>query len=544
MQNSGSWCVIVVFALLLLICFFVVSFANLLPNEIQNGGTAVYYVDWLFWIGNNISMEKSFPVYDYRLYGTSFNYHYFSSIFLAYSSMVTDIDPTILGFYYSPLIPVFLMTAFSYLLISSLVKNKYLKIIALICILFTEGTTITYVWHILFCPFGYDYGYAFGMASVLYLIYFNREEFSISFLILTIISIALCTGSKGPVSVVILIAFGIDALSKLLMKNNKGFLYGILWLASFVVIYFVFVKGDYTAISAQKLFIGDLKNAFLNNRFEMSIYYNLINRFPFLNKYILAAITSVIYIFQSNPSAITLFVVGTIHFLRNLVKKSYDIINLEILSITVWGILLTLISYQQGGSQMYFVMSTIPFSITLGFQSLEKINKRNKKMLAGFVICIGFLMGFYNWNKIINNRIEYSLNYYEKKTMPFTNFSLTKEEYEAYKWLSDHSETNAIVAVDTFNSHGFDSRMTAGVFTERYIWNDGKYSSEIDELERRNDIVNRIMNGDYKALYALKDEGVDFFVDIIDEKQIDSINASIDLECVYKNQQVVIYECK
>ena len=220
--------------LIFLLDLFSVSFVNTIPGEINGNG---YYVDWLFWTGNNLSFTKGFPPQDYRLCGEIFNYHYFSSIIIAQSNFVTGIDTVVLSFYFSFMIPAVLLATVSYTFFSSVLKKREYIVLAMIISLFAEDSSLTFIWHIYFCPFGYDYGYIFGMLSVYVLSELvKKRDTGVRMISLSAILISMTTGCKGPVGIVILMGFGAVSLYYILQKQyKKGILLGAVWLGAFLL---------------------------------------------------------------------------------------------------------------------------------------------------------------------------------------------------------------------------------------------------------------------------------------------------------------------
>lgn len=547
---TWPFCIILIF-IVLLIGLFTVSFVNTIPDHISANA---YYVDWPFWAGNNISMSKGFPPQDFRLYGEIFKYHYFSSIIISQTHFITGIDIVVLTFYFSFIIPAIMLVTMAYTLASSLIKNHYLILLSLVLILFTDGSSITYAWHIYFCPFGYDYGYIFGMFSVYILICIvSAVEINYLHILLSMLLIFMTTGCKGPVGVVILMGFAAAAFCKILKKEYKeGIALGFIWLTVFLITFFGFMYGKGISSEAGLRFIG-LKGAFRENTRLMYIVGDLINRYgiPF-NKGI-GMLALFRYIFNANRASMALILVIFAYVVGKVLRKQGDKAAAILLGICLWGIFLTITTRQSGGSEMYFIMSVIPIGIIGGFYILEQLKETKYGMITSVILLSVFVsanLDFYHFAKITylksksgylcildrlnkEDYIGYDQEYY-----------VTNSDFEAYDWIKNNTDKDTIVAIDyMIGEDNHSKRMVAGVFSERYIWNDGKYSADEVEVQRRNTIIQDFINGSQDAAEELRRSGVNCFVQDL------KMNPNFDLkeeygQLVFENKSFKIYYLK
>lgn len=502
-------------SLILLLEILAVSDVNTIPKNIDSNG---YYVDWLFWTGNNIALTKGFPPQDFRLCGEPFNYHYFSSIIIAQSYFITKIDIVILSFYFSFIIPAIALVTAAYTVLKAFIKTPVFMILSLIIILFTNGSSLTYIWHIYFCPFGYDYGYIFGMLSVYFLLDFIEDEkLSLKKILFSSFSIFMTTGCKGPVSVVILMGFAVVALYKLIQKKYKdGILLGTVWLGTFLITYFIFISGNITASDSGLKFLG-VREAFKQNPYAQNILNTLTAGLGFPNNRITKLLALILYIYNINKAAILLLIVVVIYSIISLINKKTDIIDWMILGISVWGIGITIMTRQSGGSEMYFIMSIIPFCVLGGFYVLERI-KKNQPLIVSLAVSMVLIAGYLNFRSFVGaayqkarqgvlciNNQSVNLNY--------NAYYVSNTDYNAYLWLKNNTKDEDIIVIDSiFNINGQTQQMAAGVFSERYIWNDGKYAANISEFERRKDVMRKFLDDDQDAFKELRNNGVTYFM--------------------------------
>lgn len=501
--------------LILLLGIFAVSDVNTIPEHIDSNG---YYVDWLFWTGNNISLTKGFPPQDFRLCGETFNYHYFSSIIIAQSFFITKIDIGILSFYFSFIIPAISLVTVAYTLLKTLIKTPVFMVLSLIIILFTNGSSLTYIWHIYFCPFGYDYGYIFGMLSFYFLLGFiDEEKISLKRTLLSSFSIFMTTGCKGPVAVVVLMGFAVAAFYKLVQKKYKdGLLLGMIWLGTFLITYFIFISGNITASDSGLKFLG-IKGAFKQNPYAQNILNTLTAGLGFPNSRITKGLALILYIYNTNKAAILLLIVVMIYSVICLINKKSDIIDWIVLGIGVWGICITILTRQSGGSEMYFIMSIIPFCVLGGFYVLERIKKSNP-VIVRLVVSMVLIAGDLNLRSFMGEAYQKArqgvlcINN-QNVNLNYNAYYVTNTDYNAYLWLKNNTKDGDIIAIDyLFDINNQTQQMAAGVFSERYIWNDGKYAANILESERRTDVMERFLDDDPDAFNELRKSGVTYFM--------------------------------
>lgn len=546
-HDRGDWVICILFLLLvLLIDFFVVSLVNSMPNE--TGGTG-YYIDWLYWAGNNISFTKRFPVQNYRVVGEVFRYHYFSSIVVAQTYFITGINLEILTFYFSFFLPAVLLVFSSYAFFSSLLGKKKFRVAAMILLFFTEGTTVTFADHIYMNPFGLDYGLSYGMLAIMVLITMIREEkFSGRRVLLSALLLAMATGCKGPVALVVLMGFGVTALVLLIGGYwKKGITYGLIWLFSFGMIYLFFVSGGNINVSAERaqLFVG-IKEAFYQSEWIQNIYQSLVERYHMPDK-ILILPTIWLYVYRANKAAVILLLIAVAACIVKWKKKKADLILLSLVAICAWGIFLMVSIIQSGGSQVYFMMAAIPFAISAGLYVMENIPREYGKMQVVLWLVVGIAAGsgMNTWRNMILPKAREGILCVNRMLDrdDYSRYYVSYSDYEAYEWIRENTEEQAVIAVDCFQDvKKQPQEMAAGVFSERFIWNDGMYSKS-EEVLRRKKVVKKFLARDKKALQMMKEEGVAYFVQTLSVNPDFHMDSDV-AECIFSNRSFKVYQFK
>ncbi len=544
-QDDRDWGICILFlSVVLIIGFFVVSLVNTMPNE--TGGTG-YYADWLFWAGNNISFTKGFPPQNFRVVGQVFNYHYFSSMIVAQMNLITGIDLEALTFYFSPLLPAVLLVFSGYALFCMMLKRRRFRILAMVLLFLTGGTTVTYAEHIYICPFGFDYGYAYGMLAVMTLVFIvKQEDLRIKEVLLSALLIAMTTGCKGPIGMVILMGFGIAAFMFLVKRQwKRGLVCGFIWLFSFAAVYFFFISSRNigTSVGRAQLFVG-IKEAFYQSQWVQDIFRTLSEKYNLPN-IILVLITLWLYVYRANKAAVILLLTAIAFCVAGGIKKKTTPVLPSLIGICAWGIFLVLSIIQSGSSQMYFLMAIIPFAVLAGLYAIENIPASRRKIqnvLLAAVVAMA-CMGFYAWQEVIALKVKEGILCVNQALEPefYSKYYVSRNDYEAYEWIKENTKEDVVVAVDYFyDKEGRPQEMAAGVFSERFVWNDGKYSND-SEVKRRRQVVEDLVTGDAEALRTMEEEGVSYFMQTL------SVNPDFHMEpeggeCVFENKSFRVYK--
>ena len=542
-EDDNSYLVLLLFFLLSsVICFFSVSLSNPLPTVF---GETAYNKDFLFWVGNSISFTKGLPVQNFRLVGMDFHYHYFSNILIAQLSLISKLDIWTLSYYFTYTIPCLMMVLSAYRLFRCLVDNRLLIYVGMITLLYAEGSTVFLVEHLYFNPFGFDYAYAYAMLQIEQIIYMYKEnDFSIIEIVISGLFVAIATGMKGPVALIALMGNGVLAFG-LLIENKwkEGFISGFVWLFSFLLVYFVCISGFNAGVERTNglMFLG-ITGSFDKNPWAIATLNELIENCHMPNNGITRIVALFLYILHSNIGAICLLIVATICELISIIKKHrLSLIDDALIMISIWGILLTIITYQDGHSQMYFIMSTFPFAILSGFSAMRYFDKSLKILpLLGIVLA---LMSFSDVKRFFVDRayveIKNGISARQgKQQIVDKRYCFTDEEYELSLWLKENTDSLDYIALDCFSYDGLRKEEGFGVFSERYIWNDGQYGSE-SEQERRRELVQRVFGGDEHDFSKLIEEGVRYLIQTLSQHE----NIIIDnTEIVYSSENYIIYK--
>jgi len=536
-KNCG-W-LLLLYVLLSMICFFYLAYANVYPDAY--GGT-VYNKDFLFWIGNSISFMKGLPVQNFRLVGETYYYHYFSSVLMAEASFVTGIDVSVISYYFSYLIPCELMAFASYSFSKALLKKDLSIFVAVVLILLTDGLTSYLHDHLYYCPFGYDYAYTLSMVAFAFVVQMAEDErYRTQDVFVSCLLLVLTIGFKGPNGLVVLFTYGVVAFSLLLKKKWKhGFGLGFLWLFCFFATYFLFLTNiRQTSREANGLEFLGLLGSFDTNPFAIKILSKLIG-FGFPDNGLSRIISLGLYVLLNNVGAMVSLAFAVIS-LFPLIKKKKDLTALlALIGTSLWGILLTIITHQDGNSQMYFIMSALPFCVLSGLYALEMLKPNRQMLISALIILLilssGDILRFVRNCTFVNVNNAYNLRN-GGETTEDRRYYFTDEEYELALWLKENTGSNDYIALDIFEYDKMRKEVMLGVFSERFIWNDGQYSSE-SERNRRRKLAVDALKGDEAALQEMKKEKVKYLIQTLSQNPDDVIEG---LDIVYEKGGYRVY---
>ncbi|MCI9077645.1 MAG: hypothetical protein HFH68_01805 [Lachnospiraceae bacterium] len=551
----------IVICLLFLFVYYIlstcaVSFVNTMPDE-TIGGTG-YYVDWPFWAGNNIAFTKSFPSDSFRQTGAAFGYHFFSSILMAQVSLCTGVDINQISFYFSSILAGIIFVFSGYYFASRVLKRKLFVIILMCIVLFTDGGTAaaTYTWHTNICPFGFDYGCAYGMMSIAVLAEILVNNKFKELFIPSIFFVAMTTGCKGPIGVVVLGAYGVAAISFLLRKEIKrGIISGCVWLASFVGVYYVFIRDVHNTEAAAGLqYIGGLGiNMVVTKAMWIADTYNsLLSAYRSQGNGLLLKFYSVwLYVYRANRIVSSLLVIAVIALVWDIFKKHFDAFLYCFVLSSIVGILLSIYTIQSGGSQMYFMMAMFPMGSMAGMYAIERLGKARNNLKKDYlyksviiiVLCtLGLSLDKYYEVIIpkVREGIAVIQNRYTQED--YKAYYADSTSYEAFAWLKNNTDKNCVFAMDSFvDLHGKDCHMIAGIFSERYVWNEEKYVPDLDEAARRNSVVHALQTDTENALQQMRNEGVSYLVSQVSVDKVELGELTDNLNEVFRNEYYIIY---
>lgn len=249
------------------------------------------------------------------------------------------------------------------------------------------------------------------------------------------------------------------------------------------------------------------------------------------------------YIFLVNPWT---FVPAILFSLYRIVRRNISIEQIIMLVLVVIGSILGYHIQYEGDSQMYFTLAVCPFAAVLAGTGVDYIcslcqtTGKIRKIMANIVLVI--LLLAIGWVTITGNyknrfldhiRIGLAVLCDEPYEQTGWNWIMSQSEYQAYDWIRENTETDAVFLSDTFFINGYHSYYYPGVFTERRIFfyrNDG-------DIEPGR----ACYDGDERAVGILKEKGIDYIIQ--NKYRSPGFRLSETLgENVFENEEMAVYK--
>lgn len=530
------------------LCKFITYFS---VNKIPSYGEANFYTaDLMYYIGNSIEMVKEFPTKDFRWYTQPYKYNLFGSAQMALVQMVMRIPMTVLEFSYGFIQPCILLVFSMYTLFKRLglqIKFCALGLVsAFLASGWESGTFCTYAAHIYIVSFGFDISLAYMMLSILfYILYIQEKRINGKILILLLLFLMACTGSKAPIAVVLMAAFGIECAYRFIIKHSYKStpVVGLCMLSTFLLIFFGITSNGFNTLNGNgnSLTLQPLRNV-MNSRVGSSIISFLPSALPLSVKCLIAVI---IYIALSVPGLGILSVM--ILKCRKIINRDVLERNLIFLNVIIVGIIFGFITDQNGYSQMYFILAVIPSVTVLLMKVLSEIYIRRNRCAVAVVTIIIVMLGIFQvyqykhyYKTGVINLVRGIDNVWSENQVNL----VTYEEYEAYEWIRDNTDEASLLASNVILQTNQGRSFVTGAFSERHLWLEGwEYGYVVrseEEVLFQKDLMTRVMENDTKAVEELINDRVDYLIQI---KRV-SPDFALDMQygqLVFENDSVCIY---
>jgi len=501
-------------------------------------GTATYFRDIQYWVNTSVGVFLNFPPQAPYLDSFILNYHYFSNIHVAFSSLVSNIDIFTLSFPLYPFTKSLLLIGGLNYFLDTFKATKTQKVLLLIAICFSTGlehiSIVTNFHHFHLAPFGLDIGFAFGTFFIASFTETYRDSdapLNWPAYLVTLLFYAVMVGSKAPLAAVLSIYPAVLCLVWLINKKYKHcFAYGIGIAAIFSIIS-IFCVGMFSALNnlsdVQRMQIATLDKLLITQKFS-SIYVNLV--------------FSIIYkTLSAQPFLVLLSAVASIKFIVDLFK--IRLINKEIpVKISLIGTAFISIVFSQiinhgGNSQMYFMMAAYLPMAALSIDALtcSKPCKQPtiQKIFLAISLCLLVIQiyyfmfaawGGYSAARSLKEGFRNITGSSEQNSSDFEipSNSIQKTDVEGLIWIRENTPKDSIIAVDRATYRTDDSNRSHyfyyTMFAERQMYIEGtsmvyvlKGASDKIITQRQQLIKDLFSNSD-EASEEINAEGIDYVV--------------------------------
>ena len=193
-----------------------------ISNRLPGLETRAYYGDTFYWVGNTISLSRSFPPESIRGLSEIIEYHYFSSIQLVTVAKTTGISIQTLSLAFSFAESSLLIAFGFFALFSALLRKNSKVMLAVLLLLFATGeyekTSVYFISNMVIAPFGLDFGLGLLAFALLLLVrQYQAEKWLLRESALYLVLFAADLGTKAPLSVMLLFFEGLLCLYFLLL---------------------------------------------------------------------------------------------------------------------------------------------------------------------------------------------------------------------------------------------------------------------------------------------------------------------------------------
>lgn len=529
--------------------------------------------DMQYWLNNIAALKISWPAENLFFVGEQLNYHYFSSIPLAFISELYGWDIYYLAFsMYAIMKPIIIVGATSFF-IDAFRCSKKVKILVLILLLFTTGaeriSRVCIYEFLIQKPCGFDIGYAYAMFFLALIIrQWQSSKFLGRNLVGTILIWWMCVGAKAPIASVIILFAALVCFYWLITKRFVlAFGYGGTILASFLLIgkfcvgLFSVVSGDttwkMTLYSAERI-----KNVYDPESWDvLGCLLASVSR----QNVVLAVVLRIISV---NPCIIFLMIVSVYSVARRYVKKQSTLRDLYLMGAflftSIFGLLLGVFVNACRLAESYFSIAAILTMIgsilwsseLFGGWSREKQSGKKEKIMIALVSCI-LISGVYRFSfstmygdGIIVDTVKGIKNLVAGENHGIGNSGdIKKETAITLGWIADNTPIDSLVMVDRAVVCDDLEYYMYGIFCERQMYIEGTDMMDIynvnlsKEVERRRNIVRGVYGNDLESLKIAIEEGVDYIVqtrDLTSDLEYDEDY----LQCVVETDDIKIYEVK
>lgn len=508
-----------------------------------------FYNDLLFWIGNTIALKEKFPPIDFRALYEGYKYHYFGSVQQAVVALVTERPVFNLAVRYSYIEGVLFLGLSVSCITMRLIKNSKVVLFTILLMLFSTGfeekSVVTYIWHIYQVPMSFEIAVSFELIILLLLIIQNQEKKVNPFiLIIMAFSMAVCTGTKGPVGAIALFGVGVMCIYWMFVRREygKAILYGTVTLLSFGVVYGFLLADRHQAYVIEPV-VTDAANSVQGTIASGDVSGMLADK---LVSVLMGIAGYFRYIFLANPWT---FVPALLFCAYKIIRRSISIEQTVMFGMMVIGSALGYHMHYGGDSQMYFTLAVFFMAALLtgiGFDnycSFLQIKKPRYKVIESIVISVLFLIvvsSTFRWNyrRSFQEHARIGLAYLNNKpceNITTWNWVMSQSEYEAYEWIRDNTEMDAIFLSDVFFINRYESYFYPGAFTERRIL-----------FNRNDDIIDRgwaCYHGDENAAGSFKKDGVSYIIQ--NKYRSPDFRLSETLgENVFENEEMAVYKLR
>ena len=528
----------------------VLTFTFMLPSFLPVEETNSYYLDNIFWIGNNVELTYAIPPDNFRnVLAPDISYHYLSSIRMALIQTTLGIPAFEACFAYSFFDLALLLASAAVMFVHAFLPADAADFMpvdaAAFLLLFSTGVerfcSMSFLSHLYISSFGFGESFS-AMLVFLALLkrYWEHGQISVAEAFAGAFVLALCMGHKGTLGFVCLVvAFVVCAVS-LFDKERRRFalLFGLMVLAAGLAVYFALLSKGYGRNT------GDVSNlrSLLSFPYVKALH-DAVCALP-LPRIVEEGVFLAVYTFLCHPFCWAGAAIALVHAIRG---KTFDVLDAALLIASSVCVCALRLIPMKGFSQSYFFMAAIPLMWGIVFKDLRvpaafqgvRIRRAVLAGIAAFTLCFCYQL----WipKLVIKDAYHLAGRQVPEKLLTMSGFSannVNPEEYEALVWVRENLPEDALYMVDVYDEATRNTYFP-GSLSQRHVimqW----HLFGVENVDFSADVPS-VFKGDAAALEQCKTAGIGYLVQLTTDDPLEE-HFPGQIEVVYRNDGVSVYE--
>ncbi len=534
-----------------LVLLGVYSLTFMLPNYLPITQTNSYYLDNVFWVGNNVELMYSIPPDNFRnVLAPNIRYHYLSSVRMAMFQMVTGAPAFQACFAYSFFDLALLLASSATMVMRELSEGNEDGLplwLAVLLLLFSTGaedyTCMSFLSHLYVASFGFGESFAFMLAYLaLAKRFWERGTVRPQEVLVSALVLALCMGNKGTLGFVCLVVTFVLCATSLFSSERRGFAlqFGLAMLAAGLAVYFgILSEGIWRNV-------GEVSNVRSMLSFPtVQSAYQVVRSLP-LPRALREGLFLALYAFVCHP---ILYGLALVALVQGVVQHEFDALDLALLVATACCLIILRLVHMKGFSQSYFYMATIPLLWAYVARRLlvpRWLKTSGAKLgLSVAAVVLSLTLCYQLWLPklaaksvlhLVGKEIPESLT-------PMGGYSdnvVSPAAYDALVWVRDNLPVDALYMADVYDTA---SRNTyyPGSMSQRHVimqWNLYGYLG-VDY----SDDVPSVFEGSQEALGQCREVGIGYLMQLTSSEALETLFPG-SLEVVYRQGGVSVYRLR
>ena len=535
------------FAVLLVVYALTFVLPNYLPTSQANS----YYLDNVFWVGNNVELTYAIPPDNFRnVLAPNIRYHYLSSIRMALVQTTLGIPAFEACFAYSFVDLALMLATAATMFVRELGGGREDGLpfgLAVFLLLFSTGaerlTSMSFLSHLYVASFGFGESFAFMLAYLaLAKRFWERGTVRPGETLVSALVLALCMGNKGTLGFVCLVVTFVLCATSLFSSERRGFAlqFGLAMLAAGLAVYFgILSEGIWRNV-------GDVSNVRSMLSFpRVQAAHELLGALP-LPRVLREGLFLALYAFVCHPILYGLALVALAQSLR---LHEFDALDLALLVATAGCLAILRLVDMRGFSQSYFYMATVPLLWGYVARRLHLAPRlRDGKAVAGVGLAattLSLALCYQLWlPKLAAKSVLHLAGAETPESLVamggFNDNVVSPESYDALVWVRDNLPTDALYMADVYDTAGSNTYYP-GAVSQRHVitqWNLYGYLG-VDY----SDDVPSVFEGSQEALGQCREVGIGYLMQLTSSKALETLLPE-SLEVVYRQGGVSVYRLR